>query len=71
MNYHAGDAEPDSDSIQESNIRTALKRILDSAEFTRSKRAGAFLRFVVEEKLAGWKRRSVEGVLHRSRGLWA
>lgn len=50
---HAEESRRDSDSKQESDIRTALKSILDSAEFSRSKRAGAFLRFVVEEKLAG------------------
>lgn len=53
MNSHVEDSAPDRDSIQESDIRAALKCILDSTEFTRSKRAGAFLRFVVEEKLAG------------------
>jgi adenylate cyclase len=53
MNHHMEDSKPDRDSIQESDILAALKRVLDSAEFSRSKRAGAFLHFVVEEKLAG------------------
>ena len=36
----------------ESEVRAALGRILESEEFIRSKRIGAFLRFVVEEALA-------------------
>lgn len=37
----------------ESDIRSALARILVSEEFSRSKRAAEFLRFIVEEHLAG------------------
>ncbi|MEA2078604.1 MAG: hypothetical protein U9P00_01870, partial [Pseudomonadota bacterium] len=46
-------ARPEHTSPQEYDVRTALAQILESAEFSRSKRVAAFLRFVVEEKLAG------------------
>jgi len=38
--------------LQESDARAALAQVLGSDEFSRSKRVGSFLRFVVEEKLA-------------------
>jgi len=41
------------DSPSESDVRAALTKILGSAEFSRSRRVGDFLRFVVEETLAG------------------
>ncbi len=37
----------------EHQVRDALERVLTSLEFVRSKRIGAFLRYVVEETLAG------------------
>ena len=43
----------DRDAINEADIRGALSGILDSEEFSRSKRMGHFLHFVVEEALAG------------------
>jgi len=39
--------------LQESDVRAALAQVLGSDEFKRSKRVSSFLRFVVEEKLAG------------------
>jgi adenylate cyclase len=39
--------------IAESEIRATLKRVLESAEFARSKRMKEFLSFVVEEALSG------------------
>jgi len=39
--------------IPESDIRDELTRILKSKEFSRTKRTGSFLRFIVEETLAG------------------
>ena len=53
MNYHEDNSQPDGDSVQESDTRDALKRILESAEFASSKRAREFLCFIVEETLAG------------------
>ena len=53
MADHKKGNQLDHGSIQEPDIRAALTRILGSAEFSPSKRAGSFLRFVVEEKLAG------------------
>ena len=38
--------------IAESEIRAELARILESKEFSRTKRVGSFLRFIVEETLA-------------------
>lgn len=38
--------------IAESDIRDELTRILESKEFSRTKRIGSFLKFVVEETLA-------------------
>ena len=40
-------------TLRESEIRDALNRVLKSQEFLRSKRISSFLRFVVEETLAG------------------
>jgi adenylate cyclase len=53
MDANKENFRPDRTSVQESDVRAALTQILESAEFARSKRVGSFLRFVVEEKLAG------------------
>ena len=39
--------------VSEADVRATLARILESADFSRSRRVGGFLRFVVEEKVAG------------------
>jgi len=40
-------------SVPEPEVRAAVERILESAEFARAKRVGEFLRFAAEEVLAG------------------
>jgi TolB-like protein len=45
--------QPDNASVQESDVRATLARILRSKSFSRTKRVGQFLSFVVEETLAG------------------
>ncbi|MFK7848790.1 MAG: hypothetical protein AB8G77_26115 [Rhodothermales bacterium] len=53
MAKHPRHIQADPDAIEASDILSAQSRILESEEFSRSKRAAAFLRFVVEEHLAG------------------
>jgi adenylate cyclase len=45
--------QPDDAALRESDVRTAVARILESKSFARTKRVGPFLSFVVEESLAG------------------
>lgn len=53
MDHHTRRHSKERNSIEEPDIRSALSKILGSQEFSRSKRAAEFLRFVVEEQLAG------------------
>ena len=53
LESHKATPGKDRDSPSESDVQAALTKILGSAEFVRSRRIGDFLRFVVEEKLAG------------------
>jgi adenylate cyclase len=52
---HVSPDDPTTDSIDvpEPEVRAALKKILESAEFAKAKRVGEFLRFATEEVLAG------------------
>lgn len=53
MRVDENDSQAEDTSVPESEVRAALARILESAEFGRAKRVGEFLRFTVEEVLAG------------------
>ncbi len=53
MENHKVPTRNDRDSPSESDVQAALQKILGSAEFRRSRRIGDFLRFIVEEELAG------------------
>jgi adenylate cyclase len=53
LENHKASPRKDRDSPSESDVQAALRKILGSAEFRRSRRVGGFLRFIVEEKLAG------------------
>jgi len=47
------DFRTESTAVPEPEVRAALKRVLESAEFAKAKRVGGFLRFATEEVLAG------------------
>ena len=51
--YYLNDGTPSQTGISDSDIELTLEKILNSHAFSRSKRSAAFLRYVVEEKLAG------------------
>lgn len=53
MRVNQGHSRSESAAVPELEVRAALQRILQSAEFARAKRVGEFLRFATEEVLAG------------------
>jgi len=53
LENHKAHSPKEWNSPSESDVQAALRKILGSEEFRRSRRVGDFLRFIVEEKLAG------------------
>jgi len=53
VRFDMTDTRTGNTAVPEPEVRAALKRILESAEFGKAKRVRAFLRFATEEALAG------------------